>query len=74
VLTGATSPWNTLALWSVPKLAVTGFLGVADGLTDKTLAGIEEVGGAHPFRPDRRVAHRNILLRSTMFVLGWPMD
>eukprot|EP00913_Durusdinium_trenchii_P025223 g23679.t1 len=28
------SPWNTLALWSVRKLALTGFLCIADGLPD----------------------------------------
>lgn len=45
-LTGLSSPWNTLALWSVRKLGVTGFLGVADGLGgegDRGVAGIEEV-------------------------------
>jgi MFS family permease len=31
-LNGRTSPWNTLALWSVRKLALTGFLCIADGL------------------------------------------
>lgn len=33
-LNGRTSPWNTLALWSVRKLALTGFLSIADGLSD----------------------------------------
>lgn len=43
-LDGCTSPWNTCALWSVPKLARTGFLAVSDGLPgDKGVAGIEEV-------------------------------
>jgi len=31
-LTGRTTPWNTCALWNVPKLALTGFLLVSDGL------------------------------------------
>mmetsp|Transcript_78361 Transcript_78361/g.123414 ORF Transcript_78361/g.123414 Transcript_78361/m.123414 type:complete len:746 (+) Transcript_78361:58-2295(+) len=31
-LNGRTTPWNTLALWSVRKLAMTGFLNIADGL------------------------------------------
>jgi hypothetical protein len=31
-LTGRTSPWNTLALWSLDKLAITGFLPLAEGL------------------------------------------
>mmetsp|Transcript_30862 Transcript_30862/g.98464 ORF Transcript_30862/g.98464 Transcript_30862/m.98464 type:complete len:820 (-) Transcript_30862:90-2549(-) len=33
-LNGRTTPWNTLALWSVRKLALTGFLCIADGLPD----------------------------------------
>jgi hypothetical protein len=31
-LNGRSSPWNTLALWSTRKLALTGFLSIADGL------------------------------------------
>lgn len=31
-LTGRTTPWNTLALWNLPKLALTGFLLVSEGL------------------------------------------
>jgi hypothetical protein len=46
-LNGRTSPWNTLALWDLRKLALTGFLLVSDGLlsddeTDPSF-GIEEV-------------------------------
>jgi hypothetical protein len=43
-LNGRTSPWNTLALWNVSKLALTGFLAVSEGLhDDPTMAGVEEV-------------------------------
>lgn len=46
-LTGRSSPWNTLALWDLKKLALTGFLLVSDGLlTDDAVDpsfGIEEV-------------------------------
>jgi hypothetical protein len=43
-LNGRTSPWNTLALWNVSKLALTGFLAVSEGLhDDPTVAGVEEV-------------------------------
>jgi hypothetical protein len=43
-LNGLTSPWNTLALWNVSKLSLTGFLAVSEGLhDDPTIAGIEEV-------------------------------
>jgi hypothetical protein len=31
-LTGLTTPWNTLSLWSVQKLGLTGFLSVSDGI------------------------------------------
>lgn len=31
-LHGRTAPWNTLAIWSVRKLALTGFLSIAEGL------------------------------------------
>nr|VFJ55102.1 MAG: hypothetical protein BECKFW1821A_GA0114235_105122 [Candidatus Kentron sp. FW] len=42
-LTGLTSPWNTMALWNLGKLAKTGFLTVSDGLLDDVLGGMEEV-------------------------------
>ena len=46
-LTGRTSPWNTLAVWNLRKLALTGFALCSDGLlTDHEQApsfGIEEV-------------------------------
>ncbi|CAM9149087.1 unnamed protein product [Hapterophycus canaliculatus] len=42
-LTGVTTPWNTLALWDVTKLAKSGFLGVAEGLLPGVPAGVEEV-------------------------------
>jgi MFS family permease len=32
-LDGRTVPWNTLAVWSVRKLALTGFLSIAEGLS-----------------------------------------
>jgi hypothetical protein len=45
-LTGTTSPWNTLALWNVPKLALSGFQLVSEGHNHSdpaAIAGIEEV-------------------------------
>ena len=49
-LTGRTTPWNTCALWNVPKLALTGFLLVSEGLHPEEeeeegilSAGVEEV-------------------------------
>jgi hypothetical protein len=38
-LNGRTCPWNTLAVWNVPKLVITGFLPVSDM---GTTAGVEE--------------------------------
>jgi hypothetical protein len=47
ILDGLTSPWNTLAIWNVSKLSVTGFPLVSDGLLtsigEQNFAGIEEV-------------------------------
>ena len=47
-LNGRTTPWNTLALWNVPKLALTGVPLIADGLHlnedgSRGAAGVEEV-------------------------------
>ncbi len=42
-LTGRTTPWNTLALWNLKKLALTGFLLLSDGLLDPEAYGVEEV-------------------------------
>jgi hypothetical protein len=46
-LNGRTSPWNTLALWNLRKLALTGFLLVSEGLHAHhdlaSSAGVEEV-------------------------------
>jgi len=47
-LTGRTTPWNTCALWNVPKLALTGFLLVSEGLHPEEdgregAGGVEEV-------------------------------
>ncbi|KAG5185294.1 hypothetical protein JKP88DRAFT_312468 [Tribonema minus] len=42
-ITGTTTPWNTLALWSVPQLARLGFLTVSDGAVAGVAAGVEEV-------------------------------
>ncbi|KAI8927196.1 hypothetical protein BC831DRAFT_453163 [Entophlyctis helioformis] len=42
-LDGVTTPWNTLALWSVAKLSLTGFLMVAEGTLPGIDGGVEEV-------------------------------
>lgn len=46
-LTGRTTPWNTLALWDVRKLARTGFQLVSEGIVNdseqQNMAGVEEV-------------------------------
>lgn len=52
ILTGRTTPWNTLALWNVPKLTLTGFPMVGEGVhyistkednKKKIEGGVEEV-------------------------------
>ncbi|MGD1699119.1 hypothetical protein [Dapis sp. BLCC M229] len=40
---GMNSPWNTLALWNLSKLNVTGFLGISSGLIKDIPGGMEEV-------------------------------
>ncbi|RUP51448.1 hypothetical protein BC936DRAFT_148125 [Jimgerdemannia flammicorona] len=40
-LTGLTTPWNTCALWDVKKIALTGFLLVADGLDPEVVPATE---------------------------------
>ena len=40
---GMNSPWNTLALWNLPKLNVTGFLGISSGVVKDIPGGMEEV-------------------------------
>mmetsp|Transcript_3707 Transcript_3707/g.5861 ORF Transcript_3707/g.5861 Transcript_3707/m.5861 type:complete len:430 (-) Transcript_3707:1936-3225(-) len=42
-LNGLTSPWNTLAVWSVSKLSLTGFLMISDGVRNGIQGGVEEV-------------------------------
>jgi hypothetical protein len=42
-LDGWTTPWNTLALWNIEKLGLTGFLSISSGNLEKIPGGIEEV-------------------------------
>jgi len=42
-INGWTSPWNTLALWNLEKLALTGFLTISSGNLTDIPGGIEEV-------------------------------
>ncbi|KAH8097309.1 hypothetical protein JL720_197 [Aureococcus anophagefferens] len=46
-LTGVTTPWNTLALWRVPSLALLGFPLVGEGLHAGAAGGVEEVSAIH---------------------------
>lgn len=44
VLTGRTTPWNTLAVWDLRRLALTGFQLVSEGhFNNNKMAGVEEV-------------------------------
>jgi len=44
VINGRTVPWNTLSIWSVKKLSLTGFLLIAEGqIPSRIPAGVEEV-------------------------------
>ena len=42
-INGMNSPWNTLALWNLSKLNVTGFIGISSGLIRDIPGGMEEV-------------------------------
>ena len=42
-INGWTSPWNTLALWNIEKLGLTGFLSISSGNLTNIPGGIEEV-------------------------------
>lgn len=42
-LNGWNSPWNTLALWDLQKLGLTGFLSISSGNIDHIPGGVEEV-------------------------------
>jgi hypothetical protein len=43
MINGWNSPWNTLALWDIEKLGLTGFLSVSSGNLEDIPGGIEEV-------------------------------
>lgn len=43
VLDGWNTPWNTLALWNLQKLGLTGFLTISSGNIDGIPGGVEEV-------------------------------
>ncbi|CAE7385990.1 unnamed protein product [Symbiodinium sp. CCMP2592] len=55
ILDGRSSPWNTLALWSVRKLALTGFLCIADGLPDVPPSMNREMGAHQSHRHPRKL-------------------
>ncbi|MCH9812826.1 MAG: hypothetical protein K0U47_02655 [Epsilonproteobacteria bacterium] len=40
---GWTTPWNTLALWNINKLGLTGFLSISSGNLPQIPGGVEEV-------------------------------
>jgi len=42
-LNGWNTPWNTLALWDLQKLGLTGFLTISSGNIDAIAGGVEEV-------------------------------
>lgn len=43
IINGWNSPWNTLALWNLEKLSLTGFLSISSGNIEDVPGGIEEV-------------------------------
>lgn len=55
-LNGRTTPWNTLALWSMRKLGLTGFLSIADGMPKAAQQFTRQISGDDP--TSAMVAHR----------------
>ena len=43
IINGWNSPWNTLAIWNIEKLGLTGFLSISSGNLEDIPGGIEEV-------------------------------
>ncbi|WOE70858.1 hypothetical protein RZR97_04615 [Hydrogenimonas thermophila] len=72
-LTGWTTPWNTLALWNLEKLGLTGFLTVSSGNLPGIPGGVEEVvtisllQTLHPYSMDAKM----IELKSVVWNTQW---
>jgi len=72
-LTGWTTPWNTLALWNLEKLGLTGFLTVSSGNLPGIPGGVEEVvtisllQTLHPYSMDAKMVE----LKSVVWNTQW---
>jgi len=72
-LTGWTTPWNTLALWNLEKLGLTGFLTVSSGNLPGIPGGVEEVvtisllQTLHPYSMDAKMVE----LKSVVWNTEW---
>lgn len=64
VLNGVTCPWNTLALWNVKQLALTGFPLVGDG-TSSIAGGVEEVSTINLLQMIKGACQANAILVKT---------
>ncbi|KAL2915258.1 hypothetical protein HK105_205123 [Polyrhizophydium stewartii] len=76
-LDGVTTPWNTLALWSVSKLALTGFLMVAEGIQvhPGIEGGVEEVSAIAVLQRLLNPAHaRAVLVRFSEDSTSWATE
>lgn len=62
-LDGQTSPWNTLALWNLATLGLTGFLAISDGLHAPDSSGVEEVATISLLQALRPLEAQAILVR-----------
>eukprot|EP00931_Biecheleriopsis_adriatica_P076822 TRINITY_DN50494_c0_g1_i1.p1 TRINITY_DN50494_c0_g1~~TRINITY_DN50494_c0_g1_i1.p1 ORF type:complete len:388 (+),score=70.96 TRINITY_DN50494_c0_g1_i1:68-1231(+) len=68
VLNGRTSPWNTLALWNVRMLSITGFLHIAEGLPEIDLGdGIQSIN-TEAEELQRSVSHVKRVIQSATLV------
>lgn len=73
---GMNSPWNTLALWNLEKLNVTGFLGISSGVVKDIPGGMEEVSTIsllqqlYPSKTDAKL----IALSDLKWITNWKCE
>ncbi len=76
VLDGWNTPWNTLALWNLQKLGLTGFLTISSGNIDGIPGGVEEVVAIsilQHLQPSQMKA-RLIKLNSVHWDVSWDCE
>ena len=75
-LTGTNCPWNTLAVWRVEKLAMTGFVAIGNGSLPGASAGVEEVSTITVIQQLRTAVGRNDAQAKLLRIpgVGWDTE